>query len=514
MCLRRTIGWFRALQSPLDARRAVGSSARRTWVGVERWRDPALTATLIVLLLAALLYPYRHGHSAQVADTRLVISDFAAFYCGALVLRQGEDPYLLAPLKACEVERVYRPGGQTYEQHGGIDTAPQAPYTLMLYEPFTALGYRVAGLLWLALLVVATLVTAAWLGRLIGQPYWLALAFLAPGSFICFIYGQTQPLVTLALVASALLLKSGKPAWAAAALALTLINPQVGLPAVLAILLWSPRGRAAAIGLCLAVAGISLAAGGWALNAEYYSRALPAQGFAEITVPFQYSLTALLSALGVADGPALRLGSLQYAAMATAGVLLAGPLARRIGSPALVLFPPACAVLGGLYIHLTQLQSAVPFALYLAANVPESAAWAWLGAALVALPWPAARENKLLLGADAAIVFATLSAIARRSSLGRRALAAAAVFGLYVALGPLERRVPPIALHGLEPPSSVAAAGYDPRLAGTEEAVFARADPAQNGAKLSSLLERIPGWFGLIMIFAAGVAARTTKVEH
>ena len=465
-----------------------------------------LAVTVATAMLAALLVPYRHGHAIAVTDKFLAHSDFGAFYCAALVRRKGGDPYLLAPLKACEIDRVYAPSGSTYADYG-IDPAPLPPYDFALFIPFTFLPYRAAALLWLLLLVAATFAAADGLRRLTGFPFWAMLAMLSIGGGIeCFDFGQTQPILTLALVVAALLLRSEKQRWATVATAFTLIEPHLGLAPMLALLVWS-RARAAVVAAVAAAAVLSFAVGGWELQAEYVARVLPAHAFAEITIANQYSLTALLHVAGVPDALALQLGMLQYAVVVIAGVVAAGPLARRFGAPALVTFPAACAVIGGTFIHATQISAALPFALYLAAASPTATGWIWGGAALVALSWPGMESSRLVLLLDIAIVAAASILATRRKPRSTQLRVMTAMLALYFLSRAGLSRLPATTLRPPESPAAVAAAGYDRTLASTQWAIEARSPQSPDGATLPRVAVRVPTWAGLLLIFACGLAA-------
>jgi hypothetical protein len=472
-------------------------------------------AAVAAFLLAGLLYPYRHGHVARVTDAALGVSDFGAFYCAALVRREGADPYLLAPLKACEVERVYGPSGSTYEQHGGVDPAPLPPYALALFEPFTLLPYRAAGLLWLAILLAATFATAPLLARLANIPNWVALAFLGAGASNSFVYGQTEPVLTLSLVGAAVLLRSGRTVWAVAALAPTVIEPHLALPPMLSLLVWARGARGPVAIVAAGFAVLSLAYGGWAFNLEYLSRVLPAAGYSELTDPIQYGLSAVLWALGAPVADALAIGALQYLALGIGSVVAAGLLARRIGRPALVLLPAAAAVLGGVYIHATQMPSALPFALYLASTAPEWSALAWLGAILITLHWPALVESRLTLPLTAAVIFGAAGSLGKQLAPSLRAGVACAAFAAYLASGIAMRHIPATPLRALGPPSDVATSGFDTQLASTQAAVEARMPP-YIGPTPWNLAGRTPTWLGLILIVGAGLTAslRRTNAEN
>jgi hypothetical protein len=472
-----------------------------------------LAIMMAAFLLAGLLSPYRHGHLVQSVDRALGISDFGAFYCAALVHRAGADPYLLDGMKACEIARVYGPSGASCAEHGGVDPAPLPPYSLALFAPFTYLPYRDAGLLWLGLLVAATFGGAFALTRLTGHPYWITLAFLWTGAAGSFAFGQPQPFLTLGLIVSALLLRSGRDAWAAVTLTVTLIDPHVGIAPLLGMLVWS-RARTTVI-LIFAGAGLlSFAYGGVALNLEYLTKVLPVAAFSELTVAIQLGLSSLLSALGASDDWALRLGALQYGVLLVATVLAAGPLSRRIGRPAIVLVPAAGAVFGGVYIHVTQLASALPLAFYLIATVPSGAVLAWTGAALITLPWPASIGGPLGLPAKFAILYVAAAGSLAGRSRNLQTTAAVAAIALYFLSGPPMRHLSRAPIHRLEPVSTIAVRGYDPALVSTQAAVEARADQAANGATVYDLVARMPYWIGLALILGAAFFVSARRPEN
>jgi len=466
--------------------------------------DRFLTAAIVLALLLAVLMPYRHGHVGAVADRQLSTSDFGAFYCAALVTREGGDPYRLAPLRDCEIARVYAPAGETYAQHG-IDPSPLPPYDLALFTPFTFLPYRSAGLLWTLGLILALITAAALLHRLTGYPEWAMLAVLAvTGGVIPAIYGQLQPLITVALVSAALLLRAGKDRWAVAAASIALLEPHVALGPMLALLLWS-RARLLVVAAGLGAAALALGIAGPAEFGEYFLRELPAHAFSEFTVRFQYSLTSLLYALGVPDRWALSIASLQYAVVLAIGVIAAKPLERIIGRPAYVLFPAACAVLGGPFIHITQITSALPFAVALAAVDPRRAPILWAAAALVALPWPV--ETRAWLALEAAVVAAVAVYGLPARPAAQRFAAAGGIALAYGLSSWTLRHLPDRPLRTPEPPGVVAAAGLDPGLASTQWAIEARTDPVFEGATVARLADRVPTWAGLALIFGCGCAA-------
>jgi hypothetical protein len=78
-------------------------------------------------------------------------------------------------------------------------------------------------------------------------------------------------------------------------------------------------------------------------------------------------LTEFLVSIGTPLQTAIKAGTLWYAAMVVVGSFAGVRLARRTGNAAFsVCVPPAFAVLGGTFIHATQIAVAIPSALLLA----------------------------------------------------------------------------------------------------------------------------------------------------
>ncbi len=474
----------------------------------------ALSTVVIAIVLASQVSPYRHADRARVADRALAHSDFAAFYCASLAARTHADPYKTAPLRGCQVERAYRPAGLAYVGNS-IDPAPLPGYDFALFAPLTFLPYRIAGLLWIALLVAANLAGSFVLAKLTRMPFGLVVALLAvTNGTICYTFGQPQPIVTLALVAAALSLRIGRPRVAAAIASLTLIEPHVGLPVIVALFLWSAQARVPVVLLCAAFGVLSFAFLGTATNVEYFAKVLPIHAFAEVPVWIQYSLTSVLYTFGVPDALALRLASIQYALTIALGVALAGPLAKRIGAPALVLFPAAYAVVGGPYMHIQQISSAIPFALYVAAFVPALRVWGWVAVVLLALQLNVAGVSTQLIAAI--VIFGgALYALSPRPMMQRAAIGAA-VFVLYASLNAILLRVPYSTTRAMptEAQIATATAGFDPSLASTLWAVEARRDVAMSEVSARRVFERLPAWIALLIVVGIGVAAVATGGSH
>jgi hypothetical protein len=168
----------------------------------------------------------------------------------------------------------------------------------------------------------------------------------------------------------------------------TLLEPHLGLAACLSVFLWVPRARTPLLLGGVLLGFMTLHALGAAGAVEYVSRVLPAAARAGATDLTQYSLTALLTTLGMATSPAVTLGGISSLIMLALGCALARSSARATGSASLlVLLPPALMLLGGTHVHLSQMPVALPAMLLLRAKVPEAGKVLTLAVIATAIPW-------------------------------------------------------------------------------------------------------------------------------
>jgi hypothetical protein len=152
-------------------------------------------------------------------------------------------------------------------------------------------------------------------------------------------------------------------------------------------------------------------------------------------------------------------------------------------------------------MHITEIASALPFALYVAGTLPELAPLAWLGALAVGLPWPAYGDSREALVLDAlALGFAAWS-VARSRPVAVRLGVAAMALTLYVGSGRVSSQLPRTQLRPAEPPSAVAAR-FDPHLASTRYALETRTMADLHDASLRTVGQRLPIWLGLIAVVA------------
>ena len=355
--------------------------------GRRNWARIVASVFLFAISIAS-LRSYVADESGPGRGSLLTVPlDFVAFYCGGKVLAERRDPYSAEPLRTCE-------DGAFEESRIGmipnlVIPAPFPPYALAAFAPLSFASFRFAAVLYFScsLLAIAVAVVLVWrLTRI--SPIVIGVALLVAFSLGSIVVGQLVPFLVVALCASALALRSGRVYVAAAIGLLAMIEPQLGLPALVGAFVLVPRARAPiALGM-LALALTSLAAGGGALNLEYLTRVLPAHARSEVAnFHAQYSLTSLAYAAGASADVALRLGEASYVAMTCVGVWLAARLYRAHGDAAFaILTPPACALVGGVYVHDHQMAAALPFA-FAVARYARRRTLVLAATMLLAVPW-------------------------------------------------------------------------------------------------------------------------------
>lgn len=363
-----------------------------------------LTLALGVLAIAALRDLARLGDALPWNQ----LYDFADFYCAGAALNDHADPYRYEPLHRCEhtvnATEAYR-----------RDPARAVPAPLPAYDfPPFMLAARFNFSLVRAIDAVAIVAAiAAAIGGLclLRIPLDLAALGLAfPGAYLLLAAGQVVPFALLALVFCGVALAHRRDGSAGVLAALTLVEPHLGLPVCVAMLVWSPRSRLSTVATAVVLGAIALATVGFGGALEYVARVLPAQAAAETGYVYQYSLTYLLSALGAPQTAALLLGDVSYVAMLIAGLWLGRHLSGALGRRELLAYmPAACSVIGGTYVHMVDLAVAIPAALVLATRLegrPKQVAAVAL--ALLAVPWIAVWITKKLFLASVFVVAAIL----------------------------------------------------------------------------------------------------------
>jgi hypothetical protein len=315
-----------------------------------------------------------------------VMGDFRAFYCAGAVIAQHANPYLEEPLRSCE--RDAGPPAEPAFLRPVALPAPLPPYALALFVPFGLLPFPVAAVLYGLLLIAAMTAATALYARVTGvSSVLLNVVFAAITATVTYYVGQPVPLVFLALAAAALFARSGRWAAAGACAVAASIEPHVALPALAGMLVALPRTRLPILVCGAALGAVGVLAVGLGTSISYVRDVVPAHALAN-AFEWQFSLTSVLTSLGVAAPLAIRCGELMFAAMVALGVAVALRLRKLTGDAAvMVLIPPAFGVFGGVHVHFQQLAIAFPAILYVFARYPQARALAAGGLALAMIPW-------------------------------------------------------------------------------------------------------------------------------
>ncbi len=444
----------------------------------------------IVLVALALLAAAALRDVARLGDALpwRQLYDFADFYCAGAALDAGADPYRYEPLHRCEhavdAGTIYR------NDPARVTPAPLPPYDFPPFMLAARLNYATARRLDAVAIAAAVVAAIVALGALVPLEV-AALALLLPAGYVLLNAGQVVPFALVALAFCGLALARGRGSVAGILGALVMIEPHLGLPVCIALLLWVPCSRAPLV----ATAAVLLAAGtstvGVAATFEYVFRVLPAQAAAEVAHPYQYSLTYLLHTLGIPASGALALGEASYAAMLIVGVWLGRRLRDSLERPELIVFiPAACSVIGGPYVHMVDLPFAIPAALVLACTLRGNARQAVaLALCLLAVPWILVWITKKLFLATLFVVAALLLRLRTSTPVS-----VVTFGGVAVAIYLLE----------LAPPAPLTATTPDTfrssDLAGAAWIAYVDALPR---ASLTWLAVKVPTWAALIATIGA-----------
>lgn len=378
--------------------------------------------------------------------------DFRAFYCAGRVARSGSDPYRTQPLYGCEQRETET--RKTWLTNGPLP-APFPPYVIAtVFEPISLSTYPLAASFWTVALfwsLVVSIVVLAKLARC--HPSLPAAALCLSAGISSVSFGEIVPLFFVCLCGS--VYAAQRHQWHVAGIlaSCTLVEPHLGLPVCAALALFQPRCRLTIACGVAGLAAVSLSAFGWTQTIEYLRPVLHYHALSEIGSDRQFAFSTILHWLGIADGAALALGMASYVGAVVGGIIVARRLERRFGDHAfLVATPAAFALLGGVFLHVTQMIAALPLALLLLgalpkAKVPIAASLALLGvpwvwqvnpivtvAALfvaLAIAWEACRTKAFLVAAGPALACALLF-----TATGAPVIKAAAVAGVHSAIDP------------------------------------------------------------------------------
>ena len=348
----------------------------------------AVFAALVFVISSYVSDEARPGHAGPLTDP----TDLVAFYCGGKSLAERVDPYRAEPQRSCERRAFAESRIRLMEHLVMPETLP--PYAIVPFALLSFASFRVACVVFVLGSLAAAMATILIIVRLTRLPIVLvSLAILVSFSLASIYIGQPVPFVVAALCASALALRSGRIALASVLALPTMMEPHVGLAAMLGLFVLEKRARLTVVVGVLGLAWLSFFVGGLALNLEYLTRVVPAQALSEVAnFHAQYSLTALAYQLGASETVAIRLGELCYALMLGTGVWIAAHLRRSHGDAAfVVLAPPACVLVGGVYVHDHLMAVALPFA-FLIASYARRRALVLCATMVLAVPWQSVFE--------------------------------------------------------------------------------------------------------------------------
>jgi hypothetical protein len=457
-------------------------------------------ACLAALIIAASLLPV-FVQGAIVAHVGFAQGDFRAFYCAARVASHGADPYQAAPLQACEAS-----AGQRLfygKMHPVTVPAPLPGYVIAAVLPFALLPFGVASVLWVLLLFFAWATCIATIVRFAGITWQTTLAVTSLSLGVSSIpFGEVLPLSLASICAAGYFAHQRR--WRAAGVAgtLAMLEPHIGLPVCIALAVWAPATRFTLAAGFAVLAAISLLALGPHANVEYFLRVLPAHALSEAARDTQYSLTSVLVSFGSGDVAAIRAGFIWYAAMVAIGTIAAGMLAKQTRNRAfLACAPPAFAVLGGTFIHITQLAAALPATLllirYLQGRVRTIAVVALL---LLSVPWSMSSSPSVALASVFPIAY--LAWVYSRGNVRATTLAGVAAGMLIISIN--AAYVMQYSAHALVSMN----AAIDPKLAESSWSSFSSESSSHD---LASWIARPPTWIGLILILAIAMPRASAR---
>jgi hypothetical protein len=424
--------------------------------------------------------------------------DLRAFYCAGKAVAQHADPYRVEPLRSCEVRETLADGRVPFARLAVPAPLPGyalAPFALASFAPYAAVCTA-----YIALLVAAVATTIVLVAQLTGfRTTGVAAALILSDGIVSIGNGQIVPFALLALCASAWELSRGGYVRASAYAACAAIEPHLALPALLALAYAVPKTRVPVLCSVALLAAISLIALGLATNLEFVTQVLPLHAHSETSAAWQYSLTSLLARSGADPNVAIAWGELSYVAMCIFGVVVAVRLARGLKAPQLlVLLPPAFVLLGGPFVHLTQMAFAVPALLVLMRAMPERRTPLAFGLLLVAIPWDhLAKVPAGLVAATAGMVVLAIAVGIWRPA--RRTIAIVTV--AFALLGAGEAILHQV----LAPPkvdATVATASVDRPGALAEVTWTAFTAVAANEDERLYLASHAPTWAGIILMVA------------
>ncbi len=370
-------------------------------------RRPASGAVaFIVFAIVSVAYLFTIG--CESFQPKAFEYDLVPFYCGGQVVAERRDPYLVEPLRTCEhaIGPVF-PARSTL-----VIPDPLPAYDQAAMAVVAALPYPFVQGLWFVLEIAAFAAAAALLSRTCSVPFAsVACTLVISDLYASSILGQIAALSLFGLCLSGWALVHDRRVALALGLAIAMIEPHLGLPALLAVSFWSVPARRVAVGVALSLGLVSLLALPLPVLVEYVERVLPAHALSEINNEDQLSLAYTLHALGAGEHVAMWLANADYAIMLVLGIALSWFAAKRFGAAMLPFGATAFVLLGGPFLHVTQLAAALPAALLIVGESRSRLARA--AAMLLAVPWLDFSTLLTVLPAVAGALYYGLRTIAR-----------------------------------------------------------------------------------------------------
>ena len=426
------------------------------------------------------------------------LGDYRAFWCAANVVLHGGDPYRAVTLALCERAAT---GWGVYSAPPGVTVpAPIPPYAVALFLPLAMLTFPIAAVLWFCAITGAWVLSVVLMSRVLRiTPILAAWCLLLPATLLWLPYGELTPFALLGALLAAVGLRTGRNVITAAGLALLAVEPHLALGAWIGVALFVPRARLWLAAAGAVLIGLSALANPDALI-EYLRFVLPVHALAEVPRPAQYSATWIAYALGARPNTAIFAGEATYALFLLAGLTAARFLQRRWNEPAtLILAPLAAAVMGGTFVHASQIPVALPFAaLFSTREQGSRRTLGTIALAVLAVPW-GGQAAVLALGVivAASVVFAATAnrRLVFRVVLGTTALTLALLF---------------VGRH----PVILRRAGSFPAVQSSEEVSSASWGRyiwrEQSTVSIESWLTKVPTWFALLLL-VCGTATIANK---
>jgi Glycosyltransferase family 87 len=458
----------------------------------ERARDPRVLYAVVVLGLILSAQSFAHGDFVKF-DSRMM--DLRAFWCAGNVVNAHGNPYLTEPLRSCEhaiPETLLRrwPNAVIPYVHPGYDAAASQALARFPFSTAAAL---------FMVLAFASLVCSIWLLTRTLELRWplVTASLLLPIGLSTFLYGQVAAFELLFVAASAAALAARRDRLAGALASLTLFEPHIGLFIVLATAV-AVRGARLTVALGTALLGLLAIVTTGPGPQLMWLAGLSRQATAEARYEGQYSLTYVLTGLGLPTPAALLLGAASTLVLLVVAVALARAFARRGVRAGVVLVPTALAVAGGTFIHLTQIALAVPAALllYRVATTPLRRALAALGVVLLSVPWSYPAFDKHMLGfglVTLAVLVWHVSGRSMRTTL-------LAVVGCWIVFAAMENN---------PPRAEAAPVVHRAPASAPATSSWAELVSAFHGYDAQRVAVKVPTWLGLLLLAgSASFAAR------